>query len=52
MYKNVFLYEKIHRYLMNDYQFFDNLKTKVRKIGGNCKLLIKAKFHELSEVLL
>ena len=24
-----------YRYLKNDYQFFDTLKTKYRKIGGN-----------------
>ena len=47
MCKNTFLYEKIHRYLKNDYQFFDTLKTKDRKIGENCNLLIKVKFHEL-----
>ena len=49
MYKTVFLYEKTHRYLKNDYQFFDALKTKDRKIRGNCNLLIKVKFHELEE---
>ena len=38
----MFLYEKTHRYLKNDYQFFDALKTK-----GNCNLLTKVKFHEL-----
>ena len=43
----MFLYEKTHRYLKNDYQFFDTLKTKDRKIKGNCNLLIKVKFHEL-----
>ena len=47
MYKNMFLYEKTHRYLKNDYQFFDTLKTKDRKIRGNGNLLIKVKFHEL-----
>ena len=47
MYKNMFLYEKTHRYLKNDYQFFDALKTKNRKIKGNCNLLTKGKFHEL-----
>ena len=47
MYKNMFLYEKTHGYLKNDYQFFDTLKTKDRKIRGNCNLLIKVKFHEL-----
>ena len=40
MYKNIFLYE-------NSCQFFDTLKTKDRKIRGNCKLLIKVKFPEL-----
>ena len=47
MYKNVFLYEKTHRYLKNDYQFFDALKTEDHKIRGNCNLLTKVKFHEL-----
>ena len=47
MYKNMFLYEITHRYLKNDYQFFDTLKTKHRKIWGNCHLLIKVKFHKL-----
>ena len=36
-----------HRYLKNDYRFFHTLKTKDRKIRGNCNLLIKVKFHEL-----
>ena len=36
-----------HRYLKNHYQFFDALKTKDRKIRGNCNLLIKVKFPEL-----
>ena len=40
----MFLYEKTHRYLKSEYQFFD---TKDRKIRGNCNLLIKDKFHEL-----
>ena len=43
----MFLYEKTHRYLKKDYQFFDTLKGKCRKIKGNCKSLIKVKFHEL-----
>ena len=47
MYKNVFLYKKTHRHLKNDYQFFDTLKTKDRKIRGNSNLLIKSKFCEL-----
>ena len=34
-------------YLKNDYQFFDALKTKDRKIRGNCNLLTKVKFDEL-----
>ena len=34
--KSLFLYEITHRYLKNDYQFFDTLKTKHRKIRGNC----------------
>ena len=47
MYKNMCLYEKTNRYLKNDHQFFDTLKTKDRKIRGNSNLLIKGKFHEL-----
>ena len=47
MYKNMCLYEKTNRYLKNDYQFFDTLKTKDRKIRGNSNLLIKGKFREL-----
>ena len=47
MYKNMFLYEKTHRHLKNDYQFFDTLKTKYLKIRGNCNLLIKVKFRKL-----
>ena len=43
----MFLYGKTHRYLKNDYQFFDALKAKYRKIRGNCDLLTKVKFHEL-----
>ena len=43
----MFLYEKTHGYLKNDYQFFDALKTKDRKILGNYNLLTKVKFHEL-----
>ena len=43
----MFLYEKTNRYLKNDYEFFDALKTKDREIRGNCNLLIKVKFHEL-----
>ena len=42
----MFLYEKT-QYLNNDYQFFDALKTKYRKIIGNCNLLKKVKIHEL-----
>ena len=49
MHKNVFLYEKTHRYLKNDNQFFDALKTKDRKIRGNYNLLTKVKFHELEQ---
>ena len=33
--------------LKNDYQFFVALKTKNRKIRGNCNLLTKGKFHKL-----
>ena len=47
MYKNMFLYEKTRRYLKNDYQFFDALKTRYRRIRGNYNLLTKVKFHEL-----
>ena len=43
----MFLYEITHRYLKNDYQSFDTLKTKYRKIRGNFNLLIKVKFHKL-----
>ena len=43
----MFLYEKTHRYLKNDYQFFDALKIKDHKIRGYCHLLTKVKFHEL-----
>ena len=46
----MFLCAKTHRYLKNDYQFFDTLKTKDNKIRGNCNFLIKAKFQ--SEFLL
>ena len=35
------------RYLKNDYQFFDALETKNRKIRENCNLLTKVKFHVL-----
>ena len=45
----MFLYEETHRYLKNDYQFFDTLKTKDFKIRRNCNLLIKVKFHELEQ---
>ena len=34
----MFLFEKTHRYLKNDYQFLDALKTKYCKIRGNCNL--------------
>ena len=43
----MFLYGVTHRYLKNDYQFFDTLKTKDHKIRENCNLLIKVKFHKL-----
>ena len=29
----MFLFEKTHRYLNNDYQFFDSLKQKIVKLG-------------------
>ena len=45
--KTCFFLKKMHRYLNNGYQFFDTLKTKGRKIRGNCNLLIKVNFHEL-----
>ena len=48
----MFLNEKTHRCLKNDYQFFDVLKTKDHKIRANCNLLTKVKFHELSEAFL
>ena len=44
---NMFLYEKAHRHLKNNYQFFDTFKAKCCKIRGNCNLLTKVKFHEL-----
>ena len=47
LHKNVFLYEKTHRYLKNDNQFFDALETKDCKIRGNCILSTKVEFHEL-----
>ena len=43
----MFLCEKTYRYLKNDYQFFDALKTKDRKIRVNCDLSTKVKFYEL-----
>ena len=43
----MFLYEITHRYLKNDYQFFDTLKTKDRKIRENCNLLLKVKSYKL-----
>ena len=36
-----------HGYLENDFQFFDTLKTKDRKINDNFNLLTEVKFHEL-----
>ena len=45
MYKNIFLCEKTHRYLRNDYH--DTLTTKNRKNRGDRILFIKVKFHEL-----
>ena len=30
----MFLYKTTHRYIKNDYQFFDTLKTKDCKIRG------------------
>ena len=43
----MFLYEITDNYLKNDYQVFDTLKTKCRKIRGNCNLLITVKCHKL-----
>ena len=43
----MFLYEKTHICLKNDYQFFDALKTKDHKIRENCNLLTQVKFNEL-----
>ena len=43
----MFLHEITHRYLKNDYQFFDTVKTKGSKIKGNSNLLVKVKFHKL-----
>ena len=41
------MYEKTHRYLKNEYEFFDTLKTKDCKIRGICNLLITLKFYQL-----
>ena len=41
------LYEIAHRYLKNYNQYFNTLKTKDHKIGGNGNLLMKVKFHKL-----
>ena len=46
----MFLHEITHRYLKNDYQFFDTLETKDCKIRRNYNLLIKVKFHKLGFV--
>ena len=43
----MFLYEITRRYLKNDYQFFNTLKTTDHKIRGNCNLIIKVKFDKL-----
>ena len=43
----MFLLRKRNRYLKNDYQFFDTLKAKDRKIRKSFNLLIKVKLHEL-----
>ena len=43
----MFLHEITQKYLKNNYQYFDTLKTKDRKIRGNCNLSIKVKFHQL-----
>ena len=45
----MFLYEKTYKYIKNDYQYFDALKTKDRKIRGNCNLLTKVKFHSFNQ---
>ena len=39
MYQNMFQYKITHRYLKNDYQFFDTLKTKDRKIINKSQIL-------------
>ena len=38
----MFLYEKTHGYVKNDYHFFDTLKTTDRKMRENCSLSIKS----------
>ena len=37
---------KRNRYLQNDCEFFDTLKTEDREIRGNCNLLIKVIFRK------
>ena len=43
----MFLYGITLRYLKNNDQFCDTLKTNHCKIRGNCHLLVKVKFHKL-----
>ena len=47
----MFLYDKTQRYLKNDYQFIDTLKTKDRKIRDNCNLLTKVKLEWSSPLI-
>ena len=47
MHKNMFPYEKAHRYLKKISQYFETLKAKDHKIRRNWNLLIKVKFREL-----
>ena len=42
----MFLYEITNRFMKNDYQFFDALKTRNRKIRGYYNLLIKVRLHK------
>ena len=42
----MFLYEITNRFIKNDYQFFDALKTRDHKIRGYYNLLIKVRLHK------
>ena len=44
MSENMFLFEITQRYLKNDYQFFDTLKRRHRKVRGNCNFLMEVNF--------